>query len=146
MELSVSRTIEAPIDRVWAVQIDHEHWPEHLPNFSKVVRHQPSAPFGVGSSADVTQPALGTVTWTVDRFEDAPERKCYSWSGSSRGTRYTGRHEVVSRIGGRTQLSLTIVAEGGVVRWLGPVMRRLMRSSLEAEMAAFERWATAVAA
>jgi len=145
MELSTSRTIDAPIDRVWALQTDPEHWPDHLPNFSKVVRHAPAAPFGMGSSADVTQPGLGTVTWTVDRYEDAPDRKTFSWTGTSRGTRFVGRHEVAERIAGRTELTLTIIAEGGVVAWMAPLMKGRLRKSLEAEMAAFERWATAVA-
>jgi uncharacterized protein YndB with AHSA1/START domain len=142
MELSTSRTIDAPIERVWALQIDHEHWPQHLPNFSKAVRHAPGSPFGVGSSADITQPGLGTVTWTVDHCEETPSRKCYSWSGASRGTRYTGRHEVAERIGGRTQLTLTILADGGVVKWMGLLVKGRMRAALEAEALAFERWAT----
>jgi uncharacterized membrane protein len=146
LELTTVRTIDAPIDQVWALQIDHEHWPEYLPNFSKVVPRQPGAPFGLGSSADITQPALGTVTWTVDQFEDAPERKCYSWSGSSRGTRYTGRHEVESRLGGRTQLTLTIIAEGGLAAWLAPLVKGRIRKGLEAEAAAFDRRAVAASA
>jgi uncharacterized membrane protein len=144
MELSTIRTIDAPIDRVWALQIDHEHWPQHLPNFSKVVRHDAGAAFGLGSSAAITQPGLGTVTWTVDRYEDTPTCKTYSWSGSSRGTRYTGRHEVVERTGG-SQLTLTIVAQGGLARWMGPLVKGRMRTAIEAEARAFDRWATEVA-
>ena len=139
MELTVSRTIDAPLDRVWALQVDHEHWPQYLPNFSKVVRHQPDQPFGLGSSADITQPALGTVTWTVDEYQNTPQQKSYSWSATSRGTRYTGRHDVAEGIGGRAQLTLTIVAEGGVVRWVAPLVKGRMRKALEAEADAFER-------
>jgi uncharacterized membrane protein len=146
MELTAIRTIDAAIDQVWSLQIDHEHWPDYLPTFSKVVRRQPDAPFGLGSSADITQPGLGTVTWTVDHFEDTPERKCYSWSGTSRGTRYTGRHEVVSRIGGRTQLTLTIRADGGVAGWMAPLVKGRIRKSLEAEATAFDRRAVAASA
>jgi uncharacterized membrane protein len=138
MELSTSRRIDAPIDQVWALQIDHEHWPQYLPNFSKVVRHRPDTPFGLGASADVTQPALGTVTWTVDQYEDMPERKVYSWTGSSRGTRYTGRHEVAAR-GDGTELTLTIIAAGGVVAWMAPLVKGRIRKALEAEAMAFER-------
>ena len=146
MELTTSRTIDAPVDRVWALQIDHEQWPHHLPNFPKVVRHAPGTAFGLGSSADVTQPALGTVTWTVEQFDDTPQRKSYSWSGASHGTRYIGRHEVAERTGGRAQLTLTIVAEGGIVKWMGPLVKGRMRKALEAEAVAFERWATSVPA
>ncbi len=141
MELSTSRLIAAPIDRVWALQLDHERWPAHLPNFSAVTRHDDGRPFGLGSSADITQPALGTVTWTVDHLEVAPARRSFAWTGRARGVTYTGRHEVEERPGDRSLLTLTIVARGGLSSLLAPLVRRTVQRSIEAEAAAFEDWA-----
>lgn len=145
MELTTSRTIDAPIDRVWALQVDHEHWPAHLPNFKKVVRHGDAA-FAVGSSASITQPGLGTVVWTVVQYDETDARRMYSWTGAARGTRYEGRHEVEALNDGRTALTLTVIADGGVTGALGWLMRPAMRKALEAEADAFVEWATSMAA
>ena len=142
MEISTSRTIPAPIDLVWALQLDHEHWPEHLPNFSRVERRSPGEPFGIGSSALVTQPGLGTVEWTVDHFDVQPARRSFAWTGRAKGITYTGRHEVEERIGDRTQLTLTITMEGGLSKLLAPLARRAVQKSIDAEALAFEAWAS----
>lgn len=141
MHITTMRTIDAPIDRVWALQIDHEHWPEHLPNFSKVVRRSPGEPFGMGSSAEITQPALGTVVWTVDEFEDTATRRAYAWTGRAKGVTYTGRHQVEQLPDGRTRLTLGITATGGLMALLAPLARRTVQKSIEAEAVAFDEWA-----
>ncbi|MBI4934399.1 MAG: SRPBCC family protein [Actinobacteria bacterium] len=142
MELSVTHHIDAPIDRVWALQLDHEHWPDHLPNFSRVVRQAPDEPFGVGSIASVTQPALGTVEWTVTAFEEAPERRSFSWVGASRGIRYAASHLVEARPDGGTQLTLGITATGTAITLLGWMLKGQMKKAVAAEAVAFEQWAT----
>jgi uncharacterized membrane protein len=146
MRLSVSRTIDAPIDTVWALQIDHEHWPAHLPNFKEVVRHDAGRPFGPQSSAAITQPGLGTVVWTVTEYDDAPGRKAYAWSGRARGATYVGRHEVEAAVGDQSVLTLTIEVSGGLTPVMAPLMRRSMQKAVAAEMAAFAAWARSVAA
>ncbi|MFM2078543.1 MAG: hypothetical protein RJA49_2433, partial [Actinomycetota bacterium] len=113
MRLSITRTIDAPIDTVWAIQIDHEHWPNHLANFKKVVRHDAGEPFGPQSSAAITQPGLGTVDWRVVEYDDGPSRKSFAWTGSARGSTYVGRHGVEEAIGDRTVLTLTVEVSGG---------------------------------
>jgi uncharacterized membrane protein len=145
MILTTSRTIDAPIDVVWALQLDHEHWPQHLPNFTKVERRAPAEPFDIGSSAAVTQPALGTVEWTVTQFDVAPSRRSFAWSGRAKGITFVGGHEVEERIGDRTQLTLTIEMTGGLSALFAPLARRAVQKSIEAEAEAFDRWARAVA-
>ena len=141
MQITTMRTIDAPIDRVWALQINHEHWPDHLPNFSKVTRRSPVEPFGMGASAEITQPALGTVVWTVVEFEDTPTRRAYAWTGRAKGVTYTGRHQVEQLPDGRTRLTLGITAEGGLVALLAPLARRAVQKSIDAEAVAFDEWA-----
>jgi hypothetical protein len=141
MELSVTHTIAAPIDRVWALQLDHEHWSDHLPNFSKVVRHGPERPFGVGSVAALTQPALGTLDWTVTAFEESPARRTYSWARASRGISYVASHLVEERPDGGTQLTLGITATGAAITSLGWMLKGRMKKAIAAEAVAFEHWA-----
>jgi hypothetical protein len=106
-----------------------------------VARHDDGQPFGVGSSADITQPALGTVTWTVDHLEVSPTFRSFAWTGRSRGITYTGRHEVEERPDGGSLLTLTIVARGGLSSLLAPLVRRTVQKTIEAEAMAFEQWA-----
>lgn len=141
MLVTTTRVIDAPIDRVWALQLDHEGWPQHLPNFQKVVRHLPDRPFGLGSSADITQPALGTVRWTVDEFEATADRRSYAWTGRAKGVGYTGRHAVRQLADGRTELVLSIVMAGGLAKVIGPMVRGTIQKSIDAEAAAFAAWA-----
>ncbi len=146
MRLTVTRTIDAPMDTVWALQLDHEHWPEHLENFTRVVRHDVGGPFRLGSSAAITQSGLGTVDWTVVEFDDTPTRKVFAWTGTARGATYTGRHEVEELIGDRSQLTLSIDMSGPLTRVLGPLMRRRVQQTIDAEAVAFDAWAHAVPA
>jgi hypothetical protein len=143
MELTATRTIDTSSERLWALQLDHAAWPGRLPNFSKVERSDHVAPFGIGSSAVITQPGLGTVTWTVVEFDEQPHRRSFAWTGRARGTTYTARHLVESEPDGRTtQLTLGIVAEGGLPSLLAPLVRGRMQKAIDDEAAAFEKWAT----
>lgn len=146
MRLTTTRNIDASIDVVWALQLDHEHWPDHLPNFSKVERRSPAEEFGVGSSAAITQPALGTVVWTVGSLVEGPDARSFAWSGTSKGITYTGHHQVRRQTDGSSELTLRIDMAGGLAAVLGPLVRRTVQKSLDAEAVAFERWALAVAA
>lgn len=141
MDLSVTRTIDAPIDRVWALQLDHIHWPEHLPNFSKVVPHNPQTPFGLASVVFITQPNLGTVAWTVHDYQKSPSQRRYTWHGMANGVHYQASHEVEEKPGNRTQLTLKITATGWPITLLGWLLKTPMQKAITAEAEAFERWA-----
>lgn len=143
MDITVTRRIAAPADRVWALQLDHEHWAERLPNFSEVTRVQPDQPFGVGSSAAITQPGLGTVVWAVTEFEEAPDHRSYSWRGRSRGATYTGSHLVEADGDGACTLTLGIRAEGWFITAMGWMVKGRMQKAAADEAVAFERWAVA---
>ena len=68
----------------------------------------PGEPFGLGSAADITQPALGTVALDRHQSRCSPSRRSFAWTGRAKGITYTGRHSVEERIGEHTQLTLTI--------------------------------------
>ena len=140
MDLTTTRIIDVPIDRLWSLQLAHESWPEHLPNFSAVRRLQPGAPFGVGSAAEITQPALGTVTWTVTEFAVDDTHRSFTWEGAAKGVRYAGSHRVEA-IGAASRLTLGIRAPGVLVTLMGPLVKGRMQRAIDDEAAAFERWA-----
>lgn len=145
MDLTTTRIIAVPIDRLWALQLAHESWPQHLPNFSAVRRPQSDVEFGVGSTAEITQPGLGTVTWTVTEYAVDPTCRTYTWEGSAKGARYAGSH-LVESVGDSTRLTLGIRATGPFISVLGPLVKGRMQRAIDDEAAAFERWATASAA
>lgn len=140
MDITVTRAIDAPADRVWSLQIRHEEWPSHLPNFRRIERID-HGPFAVGSSARVTQPMLGTVVWTVDALDESPARRTFSWSGTSKGIRYVASHEVVPEGATRSTLTLRLRAEGRGLALFAPVARRVVSRTIAAEAEAFDRWA-----
>jgi uncharacterized membrane protein len=140
VHLTTTRIIDVPIDRLWSLQLDHASWPQHLPNFSSVRRLDPDAPFAVGSAAEITQPALGTVTWTVTELAVEPARRTYMWQGSAKGVRYAGSH-LVEAVGSSTRMTLGIRADGPLISVLGRLVRGRMQRAIDDEAAAFERWA-----
>ena len=140
MDLTTTRVIDVPIDRLWELQLAHESWPQHLPNFSAVRRLASDAPFGVGSAAEITQPALGTVTWTVTVYAVDPTRRTYTWEGSAKGARYAGSH-LVEAVGESTRLTLGIRATGALISLMGPLVKGRMQRAIDDEAAAFDRWA-----
>lgn len=142
MDLTTTRIIDVPIDRLWALQLAHAAWPDHLPNFSSVRRLQPEAPFGVGSAVEIAQPALGTVTWTVTECSTDDTRRTYTWEVSAKGARYAGSH-LVESVGESTRLTLGLRATGALITVLGRLMKGRMQRAIDNEAAAFERWALA---
>ena len=142
MELTTTRIIDVPIDRLWSLQLAHEAWPQHLPNFSSVRRLAPGEPFAVGSAAEITQPALGTVRWTVTELTVEPSRRSYTWEGSAKGARYAGSH-LVEAVGGSTRLTLGIRAEGALIGLMGWMVKGRMQRAIDDEAAAFAAWASA---
>ena len=140
MDLTTTRIVDVPIDRLWSLQLAHESWPQHLPNFSAVRRLEPDEPFALGSSAEITQPALGTVTWTVTDLVVEPSRRAYTWEGAAKGARYAGSH-LVEAVGESTRLTLGIRAAGPLIAMLGWLVKGRMQRTIDDEAAAFERWA-----
>lgn len=140
MDITVTRAIDAPADRVWSLQLRHEEWPARLPNFRRIERVDAGPP-AVGSSARITQPMLGTVVWTVDELDESVGRRFFSWSGRSRGMRFVASHEVVPDGATRCRLTLGLHAEGRGLALMAPVVRRVVARTIAAEAEAFDRWA-----
>jgi len=145
MELTASRVVDAPADVVWRLQLAHAQWPTHIPNFTAVEPLDP-ARFGAGSTVRITQAGLGTVEWTVDEFADTGPIRSFAWSGRAKGASYVGTHRVVAEADGRTRLTLGLIATGGLVKVVGPMLKGTMQKAIDAEADCFVRWAADVQA
>jgi len=133
MRIEHSIDIAAPVDRVWAVTMDVESWPEHTPSMTSVKRLD-DAPLAIGSTARIKQPAQPTRIWTVTAFE--PKAR-FAWTTKALGMRMTGGHQLASIEGG-TRNTLTVDIEGALAPLLGLVMRGPIRKAITAENEGFK--------
>jgi uncharacterized protein YndB with AHSA1/START domain len=118
--------ITASPERVWAVLVDVERWPEWMASYTSVERLG-EGPLAVGSEARVRQPGLSAATYTVTGLVPGVE---FTWSSTAAGVRTTGRHVILSRPDDRAALALSIeqsgILAGPVGLLLGPKIRRFL--------------------
>jgi uncharacterized membrane protein len=140
MSYSASIDIEAPVERVWSVITDVEHWPDWTASISSVQRLD-HGPFGVGSRALIKQPKLARMVWTVTGMQ--PNRS-FTWTTGSVGVTTIAGHEITEKPGGGVTATLFIQETG----WLGPLVGRLLdgltRRYIDMEVRGLKRRAEAV--
>ncbi|MFI7588677.1 SRPBCC family protein [Spongisporangium articulatum] len=129
---AVTVPIAAPPGVVWEVLADVEGLPELTPSMTAVVLDPPGA-LAEGSTATITQPRLGTSTWTVTEF--VPGR-AFCWRASRPGLTTVAEHIVdadPARGGSVLHLRLTQL---GPLGWLiGTVYAGLTRRYIALEAA-----------
>lgn len=108
-------TIAAPPERVWAVLIDVERWPERIPTVDSV-ELLTGGPFAVGSRARLRQPKLPEAVWTVTELTPGTS---YTWESKSPGVLGIASHVVEPHPHG-TRLTLAVSVSGPLagVGWL----------------------------
>ncbi|WTX00761.1 SRPBCC family protein (plasmid) [Streptomycetaceae bacterium NBC_01309] len=110
--------IDAPTERVWAVLVDVERWPEMTASMSRVQRLDEGG-FGTGSTVRIEQPRLLPLIWRVAAFE---EGRAFTWTARSAGVTVVAGHYVSpSDDGSATNVTLTIRQSG----FLAPLVRLL---------------------
>jgi hypothetical protein len=110
--------IQAPLERVWEVLRDIEHWSEWTPTVISVRALNPG-PLAVGNGAIVCQPKLLPARWQITEFE---EGRSFKWITRVPGLLVTARHSIEDAAGGsRATLSLDFSGP------LGPLVARLTR-------------------
>lgn len=113
-------TIAAPPERVWAVLVDVERWPERIPTVDAVERLD-AGPLAVGSRTLLRQPRLPEAVWTVTELTDGSS---YTWESKSSGVTVVAVHVVEPHPeGSRLTLGLTV---SGLMAGLGWLMTRSM--------------------
>ena len=127
-------TIAAPPERVWAVLVDVERWPERIPTVDSVERLD-AGPLGVGSRTRLQQPRLPTEVWTVTELTDGSS---FTWESSSSGVSVSASHLVDPHPdGSRLTLALTVTGPVARVGWL--FTRSLTRRYVETEAASLKQ-------
>jgi uncharacterized protein YndB with AHSA1/START domain len=111
---SVTIDIDAPPERVWAVMVDVEAWPQWTASVTEAARLD-TGHFDVGSRARLHQPRLPVAVWTV---EDVEPGRSFTWTTGLPGFRTTGRHLVERRRDG-SRATLEIEQRGLVGELVG---------------------------
>lgn len=131
-------TIAAPPERVWAVLVDVERWPERIPTVEAVERLEPG-PLAVGARTRLRQPRLRPAVWTVMELVGGSS---FTWESSSPGVRIVATHVVEPHADG-SRLTLALALSGPMAGpgWL--MTRSLTKTYVETEADAIRRAATA---
>lgn len=134
MRIDNVKLIDASIERLWALTVEVERWPEFLETVSGVERLDAGA-FGPGCRVRVEQPGLRSALWTVTELA-APSR--FVWETRTLGVRVVASH-LIERDGEQCSNRLVIDLTGWASGLLGRLTRRRIRSMLSVENACFER-------
>ena len=126
--------IAAPPERVWAVMIDVERWPEWTKSM-ETIRRLEGGPFAIGSSTWISQPKLRPAVWTVTQFDAG---RSFTWSASGPGFRVFGSHGV-EPIESGSRATLSIRFEGLLGGIVGHLLRKLNVEYMEMEAAGLKR-------
>ncbi|GAA1723301.1 hypothetical protein GCM10009809_18980 [Isoptericola hypogeus] len=127
-------TIAAPPERVWAVLVDVERWPERIPTVDDVERLD-DGPLAVGSRTRLRQPKLPEGVWTVTELVDGSS---FTWESRSPGVTITGAHVVEPHPdGSRLTLRLRVSGLLSGIGWL--MTRSLSREYTQTEAASIKR-------
>jgi uncharacterized membrane protein len=132
--LQHSVAIGAPPERVWAVVVDVERWPERIPTVHAVERLD-TGPLVVGARTRLQQPRLPTAVWTVTELT---EGSSYTWKSSSPGVTVAAAHVVEPHPdGSRLTLAVTVTGPLSGIGWL--MTRSLTKQYVETEAASIKR-------
>lgn len=133
-------TIAASPERVWAVVIDVERWPERIPTVDAVERLD-AGPLVIGSRTRLQQPRLPSAVWTVTELADGSS---FTWQSSSPGVKITAAHVVEPHPdGSRLTLAVTVSGPLSGIGWL--LTRSLTHQYVATEAASIKRSAEAQA-
>jgi uncharacterized membrane protein len=139
MDINDTITIDAPVERVWALTVDLDQLPAITPTVSAVERLD-DGPVAVGSRARLRQPGLPPRVWTVE-VVDEPHR--FAWATSLLGVRMVGVHELTPLDADRCQLTLRVLLEGRGSGLLAKLGGASIARSLAAENLGFRQAALA---
>ena len=134
MDISHTLTIPAPVDTVWGLTIDVEHWPQVMPTVTRVDRLD-DGPLAIGSSARLEQPGLRPAVWTVTTLE--PGRR-FAWTSRLLGAPITGRHDI-EPVDGGARNTLTLELGGLRGRVIGTLFGNRLYATLATENESFRK-------
>lgn len=134
--MTVSRHVDAPPERVWAVLTDIEHSPDVVRAIESVEIHS-GTQFGVGTRWTETRTMMGrTASETMEVTTVDPGRS-YVVEADSGGTRYRSEFRLVPE-GGGTALTMTFAGEpsGVAGKLMAATLGRLFAGATRKALAA----------
>jgi hypothetical protein len=129
MDFEVVVDIEAETGRVWEVLADVEAWPTWNPSMTSVQRTD-SGPLVVGSTAQIRQPRLGSMLWTVTELVDG---RSFTWEAKRPGLRFIAAHLLDVESPNSTKVTLSLQQSGAVGAVIAPLTAGPARRSVERE-------------
>lgn len=127
-KFSISIDIAAPVERVWQVMSDVDHWHEWTPSITSIKRLG-DKPFAVGTRAVVKQPKFPPAFWKVDSIEPG---RSFTWVSTAPGMRVIGYH-AVEPINGGSRATLSIEYHGIVGSWFGGLTKGITQRYIALE-------------
>ena len=127
-DFRISTTIDAPGERVWAVLVDVERWPEWTASVSRV-ELLTGAPLGLSGRVRIDQPKLRPAVWTVTLWQPGQR---FVWESANPGVRVVAEHAIATRAGGCT-VTLAVQFNGLFGSAAGALNRELTTHYLELE-------------
>ncbi len=129
MQVEVAVNIAATPERIWAVLIEVEKWPEWTASMNGVQRLDPGA-LGPGSKARIRQPKLPATVWQVTDFRPA---ESFTWVAKSLGSVTVAEHKIIPQPSGQCTVVLTARQSGFLAPILGPLISRMTRRYVDME-------------
>ena len=137
MAIHIDRTvsINAAPERVWAVMMDIERWPEWTESMKSVERLD-SGEFGVGSKAKLKiRRSPNANVWTVTEL--TPNRS-FTWETNSGGVNAVATH-VIEPDGNGSKVTLAVDLSGIIATLFGPMIGGQSRKNVEMEAEGLKR-------
>ncbi len=137
MAIHLERTIHihASTDRVWAVMIDVERWPEWTESIRSLERLS-EGPFGLGSEARLR--VKGAPEPTVWRVTECTEGQSFTWETDARGV-YSRASHVIDPEGDGSRVTLSVTNSGWPATLLAPILAWVGRRNLRLEAEGLRR-------
>jgi len=137
MAIHIERSINVntPPERVWAVMMDIERWPEWTESMKSVERLD-SGEFGVGSNAKLKiRRSPSANVWTVTAL--TPNRS-FTWGTNSGGVKAVASH-MIEPDGDGSKVTLAIDLSGPVVTFFGWFIAGPSRENVRMEAEGLKR-------
>jgi uncharacterized membrane protein len=126
--------IDAPPERVWAVLIDVERWPQWTESITSIEKLSRKA-IGKGSEVRIKQPRLRPLVWQVTDFEP---NKAFDWEALSPGMKAVAEHHI-EPLGEGSRVTLFVEQTGVFATVFGGLVKELTARYLEMEAQGLKR-------
>ena len=118
----------APLDAIWKVLADVEHWPNWTPTVLEV-KPLGNTELRVGAQHRVTQPKLRSAVYEVS---ECTANKAFTWVQKPPGSTMIADHRLVPR-NGTTEVELSFASKGFLANLVSMIFSRLIREYVATE-------------